>query len=328
LWAELKLEEMQLEQKIFTRTLERIFIVERIYKRIEEMKTPETVKKAVYDGFVPFRRELARDLTDEDVEHLLKIPIRRISLYDINRMQDEIKELNARLNEVRFHKAHLTDYAIAFIDGILKKYAAEYPRRTQIVSFTKVDIREAAQRNLKLRYDKTTGYLGYEVDGTLLFEVSTFDRVLCIRKNGIYSVFDVPEKMFVDKGMWWCGLADKEQLAKTVFSVLFRDEETGFPYVKRCNVEGWILSKGYSLIPENSTLLAFTTEQDARIDLEYKPKPRLKVLQETLALKDYLIKGAKSGGVRLANKEIRTAKFGKPTEPTQKIDIVAEQSKP
>lgn len=309
--AELKLEESQLKDKIFARTLEKIFIMERIYKRIEEMKTPETVTAAVYEGFVPFKKELDRALCDEDVERLLKIPIRRISLYDINRMKDEMKELSARLKEVRHHLAHLTDYAVAFLDRILEKYSDKFPRKTQILSFTKVDVREAAQRNLKLRYDKASGYLGYEVDGSTLFDVSTFDRILCIRKSGTYTVFGAPDKLFVDKGMWWVGLADKDELAKTVFSVIFREDETGYPYVKRCTVEGWILNKGYSLVPENCTILDFTTDDDALIKCEYKPKPRLKVLEEEFRLGEYLVKGAKSGGVRLAPKELKSGKFGR-----------------
>ena len=214
--AELKLEESQLKDKIFARTLEKIFIAERIYKRIEEMKTPEAVSKAVVEGFKPFRAELDRDITPDDIERLLKIPIRRISLYDINRMLDEMKELNARLKEVRKHLAHITEYAVAFLDGILDKYGKNFPRKTKVVSFTKVDVRDAAQRNLKLRYDRTTGYLGYGIDGAALFDVSNFDRVLCIRKTGTYSIFDAPEKVFVDKGMWWCGLADKDELAESL----------------------------------------------------------------------------------------------------------------
>ena len=82
---ELEFEKSELNEKLHLRTLERIFIEERIYKSIEEMKTDEAVKAAVKDGFIPFKKELLRDVTDEDVAHLLKIPIRRISLYDINK---------------------------------------------------------------------------------------------------------------------------------------------------------------------------------------------------------------------------------------------------
>ena len=94
---ELELERKNLLDRLHARTLERIFVEERIYKKIEEMKTAEAVIKAVIDGFKPFEAELIRPITKDDVERLLKIPIRRISLYDINKNRQEVKEINARL---------------------------------------------------------------------------------------------------------------------------------------------------------------------------------------------------------------------------------------
>jgi hypothetical protein len=43
--------------------------------------------------------------------------------------------------------------------------------------------------------------------------------------------------------------------------------------------------------------------------VEYKPLPRIRVLEETFRVKDYLVKGVKAGGVRLASREIKSAKF-------------------
>src|SRR3954470_16109788 len=77
---ELELKERQLQEEIHARTLERIFIEERIYKKIEQCKTNEAVMAAVYDGFKPFKKELIRELIDEDIERLLQVRIRRISL--------------------------------------------------------------------------------------------------------------------------------------------------------------------------------------------------------------------------------------------------------
>ena len=104
------------------------------------------------------------------------------------------------------------------------------------MSFQKVDIREAAQRNLKLHYDKDTGYLGYNVNGNVLFDVSPYDRVLVIRKTGAYSVMDVQDKLFVDKGMLYCGLMEKDKSTEIIFNVVFKNNQTGFPYVKRCTI--------------------------------------------------------------------------------------------
>ena len=61
---ELELQGTKLQDELHFRTLERIFIEERIYKKIEQCKTNEAVLAAVHDGFKPFRRQLIRELTD------------------------------------------------------------------------------------------------------------------------------------------------------------------------------------------------------------------------------------------------------------------------
>jgi topoisomerase-4 subunit A len=302
--AELKLEEQNLKDKLHARTLEQIFIEQRVYKKIEDKTTSELVVKAVHDGLKPYQNEIKREVTDEDVDTLLKIPIRRISLYDINKAKREMQEIRDRLKQIKEHLGAIIDYAISFLNGIIEKHRSSYPRKTEIRSLKKVDVREAAQRNLKLRYDKDTGYLGYEVNGNLLFEVSNYDRILVIRKSGAYSVMDAPEKVFVDKGMLYCGLVDKD----LVFNVIYREESTKFPFIKRCKIEQFILNKGYSIVPEECTVMKLYTEPNAVIAVEYKPKPRLKVLEETFNTSDFLVKGVKAAGVRLANKEVKSVK--------------------
>jgi topoisomerase-4 subunit A len=312
--AELKLEEDELNDKLHAKTLEQIFVEERIYKKIEKMKTRESVIKAVIKGFEPFAEQIEREVTTEDTERLLKIPIRRISLYDIHKAQQEMDEIKTRLKEIKKHLANLVKYAVSFLDLIIDKYKDQHPRKTEIISFDKVDVREAAQRNLKLKYDKTTGYLGHEVGGNTLFDVSLYDRILVIRKTGLYSVMDVPDKFFVDKGMRYCGFVDEKTTKDTIFTVVFKNNTNGYTYIKRCKIEKYILNKGYSIVPEKCTPLYLTTEKQGTLSVEYKPKPRLKVKQEEFQIEDYLVKGVKAGGVRLANKEAKSVRFIKNKE--------------
>ena len=53
--AELKLEERDLSDRLHAKTIEQIFIENRIYKDIEEQETAEDVNKAVVDGLKPTR---------------------------------------------------------------------------------------------------------------------------------------------------------------------------------------------------------------------------------------------------------------------------------
>lgn len=308
---ELENEEQHLREKLHARTLERIFVEERIYKEIEEMKTQELVHNAVFEGFVPYRLELTRDVSQEDIERLLKIPIRRISLYDINKAKKEIQDINNRLKEIKYHLAHIIDYALDSIDGLLNDISPERKkRRTKLISFEKADVREAANRNLSLSYNNTSGYLGYSVSGgKALFSVSHYDRILVIRKDGTYFVMDTPEKYFVGKGMKFCCLADKEVLEKYIFSAIYQDKKSKGLYIKRTQITQYIMNKQYNLVPDGGRLLKLTTRKNAGVHVSYKPKPRLKVKEETFSVGDYLVKGTKAKGVRLTSKEAKSIRM-------------------
>ncbi len=322
--AELELERGKLLDRLHARTLEQIFVEERIYQRIEEMTTHDAVFEAVRRGFDPFLAQIKRKITDEDIERLLKIPIRRISLYDINKAKQEMKEIRERLAEIKAHLANIEAYAVGFLEHVIEAQQTNHPRRTEITSFQKVDMREAAQRNLTLRYDSDTGYLGTNVaSGKALFDVSEFDRILVIRRTGAYSVINVPEKLFVDKGMLACGHADKETLAERVFSVMYKTRK-GDVYLKRCRIEGYILDRGYRIVPDETEVLKVTTKEDIDAVLKYKPLSKYKVLEERFPVSDYLIKGVKAAGVRLSTKELKSAIF----ESSQSAKNAAAGKKP
>ena len=312
LTKELEIERRHLRDRLHARTLERIFVEERIYKDIEEQVTQEDIVSAVIRGFEPFAKEIKREVTDDDVDRLLKIPIRRISRYDINKAKKEMEEIRARLKEIARHLKNIVDYAVSFLDKIALQRTEFDVRKTEIISFTKTDARDAAQRNLELKYDGKAGYIGSSISGgSTLFHVSSYDRVLVIRKNGVYSVIDVPEKLFVDKGMLACILAEKERLARTIISAIYLDEKTKHTYIKRCTIDQFILEKSYALVPEGTKILKLTTKTDVEVVLTYKPKPRLKVLEESFPLVEFLVKSVRAQGVRLSAKEIKSAKFMK-----------------
>jgi topoisomerase-4 subunit A len=306
LTRELELEKRELLDKLHQRTLERFFIEERLYKAIEKMKSAEGVVKAVIDGFAPFLKEVgSRGVSEEDVDRLLKIPIRRISLYDINRAKAEMLEIQARIKEIKNHLKNIVAYAVGFLEGIIARIRADEEvgrgaRKTQVEAFEKVDVKEVVKRDVELRYDRETGYLGSAVSGETLAELSPFDRILTLRENGVYSVTDIPEKAFVGPRAWWIGPADKEALASLVFTVIYREAETGYPCIKRCIIEGWIMNKEYSLVPEGARVLHIDTRPEFAFTVYYASKPRIKIAKEVFKAQDYAVRGLKAGGIRLA----------------------------
>ena len=84
---------------------------------------------------------------------------------------------------------------------------------------------------------------------------------------------------------------------------------TGFPYMKRTRIEKYILDRSYEVVPDGSAVIALTTREDVTAVVKYKKKPKVRVLEEEFDVNAYLIKGVKAGGVRLANREVSSAKF-------------------
>ncbi len=307
---ELENERGHLLDDLHARTLERIFIEERLYKRIEEEKTQDAIMSTVIEGFEPYKKEIRRKVTEEDVERLLKIPIRRISRYDIERARQEMKKIRDRLDVVKQHLSDLVTYAVDYLDTLIEAESERHARRTEVTEFARVDAREAAARNLSLRYDEKSGYLGYGVaGGKELFKVSEFDRVLIMRKTGTYQVIRVPEKLFVDRGMLACGLADKEQLSKRVFNIVYADAKTGYPYLKRCRIETYILGRSYDVVPKGVKILAVSSREQIAAYVRFEAGPRSKKTEEAFPVENYLVKSAKARGVRLQAKKVKTARF-------------------
>ena len=304
---ELENEKRHLLNDLHLRTIERIFVEERIYKKIETMKTAETVVKAVYDGFVPFAAELLRPLNDDDIEHLLRIPIRRISLYDMNKNKEEVKKINDRIKEINRLLKHLVDYAISWLDGIEAKLPAELKKRkTKITNIHAVDVKAVTKRDIPLKYDEKTGYLGIEVSGgEEKLKVTPYDKVLYVRKSGIFSECETPKKIFVGPGMWYCGYYEKEILAKILFTVIYRDPQTQYVYVKRCRIPGLIMNRDYFFAPEGCEVLYIDSKKDFTFRLDYVKKPKMKVTSEKFKASDFEEKTYKAKGVCVTKKEVQ-----------------------
>ena len=215
LQRELELRERQLVDELHYRTLERIFIEERIYKKIEQCKTNDSVTAAVYEGFKPFQKELVRELVAADVDRLLQVRIRRISLFDINKHREEMEKTKADLETTRKNLKGLTKYVIAHLEALLEKYGPQYPRLTTKSSrHEEVDAKAVAFKSFKVAYDRESGYVGYKVSGEeFKTECTKFDKILLVFRDGTYKVVELPEKLFVGQELFYCGLPERERVA-------------------------------------------------------------------------------------------------------------------
>jgi topoisomerase-4 subunit A len=304
---ELELREKKLLDDLHFRTLERIFIEERIYKKIEQCKTNEAVVAAVYDGFKPFKKELIRDLTDPDVDRLLQVRIRRISLFDINKHREEIERTKGDLSETRKHLKNLTKYVIAHLEALLAKYGPLYPRLTKSSRYDEVDAKEVAFKAFKVAYDRESGYIGHKVSGQeFQMECTKFDKILFVFKDGHYQVVELPEKQFVGPDLVFAGLPARER----IFTCAYTNREA--TYLKRFKFGGTIMNKIYHCIPPKSKVLFFEPETPPELYIKYKPAAYQKINQQTCNPAEIEIKGPKTRGRQISIKDVSSI-TGKPT---------------
>src|ERR1051325_7954292 len=294
---ELELKEKQLEEELHARTLERIFIEERIYKNIEKCKTNEAVMAAVHEGLKPFRKELLRDVTDADVEKLLQVRIRRISLFDINQHREETEKIKGELSETRKNLKGLTRYVIAHLEALIEKYSPLYPRLTKSSRYDEVDAKEVAFKAFRVAYDRESGYAGYKVSGEeFRVDCTRLDKILLVFKDGHYKVTELPEKLFVGPDLFYCGLPERER----VFTLVYTNRDA--TYIKRFTFGGTILNRDYRCIPEKSRILFFEPDTPKEIFIRYKAAPYQKINQQTCDPKEVEVKGAKTRGRQISIK--------------------------
>lgn len=296
---ELELKETHLQDELHFRTLERIFIEERLYKKIEQCRTNEAVFTAVREGFKPFRRQLIRELTEPDIERLLTIRIRRISLFDINKHREEVEKVKIELAEARKNLKHLTRYVIGHLEALLAKYRPLYPRLTRSSRYDEVDAREVAFKAFKVTYDRASGYAGHKVSGSeFQIECTRFDKLLFVFKDGHYQVAELPEKLYVGPDLIYCGLPERDR----VFTCAYTTREA--TYLKRFTFGGAILNKVYRCIPPKARVLFFEPDTPSELYIRYKPAPYQKINQQTCRPAEVEVRSPKTRGRQVSIKDV------------------------
>ena len=329
---EIRLQE--LDDLFHARTLDRIFIEERIYKRIETQKTMEGIQATVKDGFKPFRKELRRDVTNDDVERLLKLQIRRISQFDIDKNRQEIDAIRKEEKEVQDNLVHLRAFVVKYLKGLVREYAKKYPRQTRVSKgvFKEVDVRQLTASELTIRWDKENNYVGSGLrGGDELFKCSSLDELVLVWKDGRFRKGQPEDKIFVDKDLLRVLRYDQEKDRDTRdFTCIYEEGSYGFSYIKRFTFGGLIRNKDYRLAPEKpkAKIVLFEEGCGETLYVKYKPAKGQKIHQQhfhPLELADRVnrdtgktekkpvveIRSAGAKGKQLTTKPIARASFSK-----------------
>lgn len=301
---ELEIERDRLNEKIFEKSLEQIFIENRIYKKIENISSYEEIHDVIAKGLEAFHEQLSRVPTYDDRERLLNIPIRRISRFDLEKNLHEIAETREQLTIIEKNLKNIKKFTIGYIRQLITKYGKEYPRKTKFQEIEQIDLRAIETRTVKVGFDPVTGFVGTKVASDHTFECTNFDKVLILFKDGTYTVINIPEKQYVHKDgkkVVYTGAADK----KTVMNVVYKDPKTHMCYAKRFIVSKFILDKPYQYVEEGMNLEYLSTQPKVVLELQLIPKLKQKVKKIDFEMDGVLVKGVSAKGIRITNKPVK-----------------------
>jgi len=306
---ELQIERKKIDEALQSASLVRLFIVHRIYKRIEECKTAAEVKQAILDGLLPFRDQLRRDITNDDLDMLLAIPIKRISLYDINKSRKEEDDLLADFDAVEKNLTDVTAYSIKYLKNLYRDYADLFPRKTKEAKFDTIEMRELTSKEYALVHDKEKGYLGYDVGGgEPLFHCSSYDKIILVWNDCRYRVIPPPEKLFVDKNLIYAAIYDRDRVMTLVY------EADQITHMKRFAFGGVIQNKDYFCVPEGETgkALFFSDAQPSTLYVKYAPRKGQQIHQQEFDPKKVAIRTPKTRGIQITTKRVTAIDTQKP----------------
>lgn len=245
---ELQIKLGELQEKWHYTSLEKIFFEEKIYKELEKKhETWDKVLDAIDKAFVPFKKQLKRDILREDLLKLTEKPVRRIYRLDIDELNAQIKGLEGEIKQVKHDLANLTDYAVAYYENLLKKYGKGRERKTEIKQFEVIEAKQVAIANTKLFINRAEGFVGTGLKkDELLFECSDLDDIIVITKRGIMKVVKVQDKVFIGKDILHAAVFQKND-DRTTYNMIYSDGKSGVSYAKRFNVTGITRDKEYDL---------------------------------------------------------------------------------
>lgn len=327
LLKELQIKLGELEEDWHYSSLEKIFIEKRIYRDIEEQTTWEGVLNAIDSGLKPYKKKFRREITQEDIIRLTEIRIKRISKYDTFKADEHIKGVEKDIEEVKYNIGHLNDYAIAYYEGLLKKYGKGRERKTEIRPFETIQAHAVAIANTKLYVNYKEGFIGTGLKkDEFAFDCSDLDNIIVFRKDGKMMITKVADKVFVGKDIIYLAVFQKND-ERTTYNMIYVDGKTGIAYGKRFNVTGITRDKEYDLTKgnPNSKVLYFSANANGEaevvtITLSPGSKARVKVLD--FYFEELEIKGRGAQGNQVTKYPVKSVKFkekGRSTLSGQKV---------
>lgn len=326
---ELEIQLNELESQWHTISLERIFIENRIYRDIEEKTTWDDVISTIDKGLEPFKKNLKREVSVDDIKKLTEIPIRKISKFDLNKVKEKLNTIEITIEEVKNNLNHIIDYTIQYFTHLKKHYGKERKRKTVIEEFDDLDKKKISIKNQKLYVNKEEGFIGTSLKkDEFISDCSDLDDVIVFTKQGIMKVVKVDSKVFIGKDILHVSLFNSDIKEKT-YNLIYRDGKNGTSFMKRFKISGVIRDKEYNLTQgkEASEVLYFSSNTKGIADvvtIHLRKRASIKKIKWEVDFADLAIKGRDSKGNIVTKYTIRKVSYREKNSIEKRIKKIDE----
>lgn len=313
--TELEIKLAELQEKWHYTSLEKIFFEEKIYKELEKKhETWEKVLLAIDKAFVPFKKQLKKEISGQDILKLTEKPVRRIYKLDIDELNEQIKNIDQEISQVLYDLEHLTDFAVTYYETLLKKYGRGRERKTEIRLFESIQAKEVAIANAKLYVNRQDGFIGTGLKKDEFVEdCSDLDDIIAFTKWGKMKVVKVSDKAFIGKDIIHVAVFKKGD-DRTTYNMIYVDGKTGVSYAKRFNVTGVTRDKEYDLTKgtDKSRVHYFSVNPNGEaevVKIVLSPSSSARNKELEFYFEEMEIKGRGSMGNQVTKYPVKSVKF-------------------
>ncbi|MBM3916203.1 MAG: DNA gyrase/topoisomerase IV subunit A [Sphingomonadales bacterium] len=305
---EIKLDE--LERQWHFSTLEKLFINHEMYIDFKLYSDRESLYAYLYERFKPFKKQLLREIQDDDLHKLTQIPMIRITRFDADKADEALLKIEEEMQQVKHHLANLIEYAIDYFKDLKKRFGAGRERKTEIKTFDNISATKVIIANRKLYVDYEEGFIGYGLKkNEPVCDCSEIDDVICFFSSGKMMITKVADKKFIGKGLIYANVWKKGD-TRTIYHLFYQDGTGGPTMMKRFYVNSITRDTEYDLTKgtKGTKMLYFSVHPNGErevVSVLLRPRPHIKRLRFDIDLGALLIKGRNSAGNRVTKEIIQ-----------------------
>jgi topoisomerase-4 subunit A len=307
---ELEIRLDELERQWHFSTLEKLFINNEMYIDFKHYADRESLYEYLYKRFEPFKKQLIREITDEDLHKLTQIPMIRITRFDGSKADELLLKIEEEIEEVKNNLNNIIEYSIEYFKDLKKRFGAGRERKTEIKIFDTISASKVIIANKKLYVDYEEGFIGYGLKKTdAISDCSDIDDIIVFFASGKMMVTKISDKKFVGKGIIHVAVWKKGD-TRTIYHLFYQDGIGGPTMMKRFYVNSITRDTEYDLTrgTKGSKMLYFSVHPNGErevVTVLLRPRPHLKRLRYDIDLGALLIKGRNSAGNRVTKEIIQ-----------------------